>query len=87
MRTVEQKLASLSANSVWYFAKQDANFDNSFRAVKIFDQIPDRLNANIENYYAENGARFGFHSNHRILSVAQLFGLLTKAAPLPGFTC
>ena len=81
MRTVEQKLASLSANSVWYFAKQDANFDNSFRAVKIFDQIPDRLNANIENYYAENGARFGFHSNHRILSVAQLFGLLTKAAP------
>ena len=41
MRTVEQKLASLRSDSVWYFAKQDANFDNSFRAVKIFDQIPD----------------------------------------------
>ena len=81
MRTVEQKLASLRSDSVWYFAKQDANFDNSFRAVKIFDQIPDRQNTNIGDYYAENAERFGFHSNHRILSVAQLFGLLTKSAP------
>ena len=81
MRTVEQKLASLSRNSVWYFAKQDANFDKSFRAVQIFDQIPDREQTNIEDYYAQNGSRFNFDSNHRILSVAQLFGLLTKSAP------
>ena len=81
MRTVEQKLASLRADSVWYFAKQDADFDNSFRAVQIFDQIPDREHTNIGDYYAANASRFGFHSNHRILSVAQLFGLLTKSEP------
>lgn len=81
MRTVEQKLASLARNSVWYFAKQDTNFDNSFRAVQIFDQIPDREQTNIEDYYAQNGPRFNFDSNHRILSVAQLFGLLTKESP------
>ena len=81
MRTVEQKLASLRADSVWYFAKQDADFDNSFRAVQIFDQIPDREHTNIGDYYATNASRFGFHSNHRILSVAQLFGLLTKSEP------
>lgn len=81
MRTVEQKLASLTADSVWYFAKQDADFDNSFRAVQIFDQIPDREHTNIEDYYATNASRFNFHSNHRILSVAQLFGLITKSAP------
>ena len=79
MRTVEQKLASLKADSVWYFAKQDADFDNSFRAIQIFDQIPDREHTNIGDYYATNASRFGFHSNHRILSVAQLFGLLTKS--------
>lgn len=81
MRTVEQKLASLARNSVWYFAKQDTNFDNSFRAVQIFDQIPDREQTIIEDYYAQNGSRFNFDSNHRILSVAQLFGLLTKENP------
>lgn len=81
MTKVEQKLASLDSDSVWYFAKQDANFDNSFKAVQIFDKIPDRSNVNIENYYRENGPRFHFDSNHRILSVAQLFGLLTKSYP------
>ena len=81
MRTVEQKLSSLTPDSVWYFAKQDTDFDKSFRAVQIFDQIPDRANTNIGDYYAANADRFNFHSNHRILSVAQLFGLLSKAAP------
>ena len=81
MRTVEQKLSSLTPDSVWYFAKQDTDFDKSFKAVQIFDQIPDRANTNIGDYFAANADRFNFHSNHRILSVAQLFGLLSKAAP------
>lgn len=81
MRTVEQKLASLRADSVWYFAKQDTDFDNSFRAVQLFDQISDRQNADISDCFAKDAARFGTKPNHRILSVAQLFGLLTKSAP------
>lgn len=81
MRTVQEKLDSLNKNSVWYFAKQDTNFDNAFRAVEIFDQIPDRQNTNIEEYYATNAGRFNYHSNHRALSVAQMYGLLSKTNP------
>ena len=39
MRTIEEKLASLNATSVWYFAKQDTNFDNAFKAVQIVDEL------------------------------------------------
>ena len=81
MRTVEEKLSSLTKSSVWYFAKQDTNFDNAFKAVEIFDKIPDRQNTNIEDYYNTHGAEYGFHSNHRALSVAQMYGLLSKANP------
>ena len=81
MRTVDEKLNSLNAQSVWYFAKQDTNFDNAFKAVQIFDQIPDREQTNIEDYYSTNADRFNYHSNHRALSVAQMFGLLTKQNP------
>ena len=81
MRTVEEKLSSLTKSSVWYFAKQDTNFDNAFKAVEIFDTIPDRQNTNIEDYYNTHGAEYGFHSNHRALSVAQMYGLLSKANP------
>ena len=51
MRTVEQKLASLTEKSVWYFAKHDTDFDKSFRAVKIFDEIPDRTETKIEDVF------------------------------------
>ena len=81
MRTVEEKLSSLTKSSVWYFAKQDTNCDNAFKAVEIFDKIPDRHNTNIEDYYNTHGAEYGFHSNHRALSVAQMYGLLSKANP------
>ena len=81
MRTVEEKLSSLTKSSVWYFAKQDTNFDNAFKAVEIFDKIPDRHNTNIEDYYNTYGTEYGFHSNHRALSVAQMYGLLSKANP------
>ena len=81
MRTVEEKLQSLNAKSVWYFAKQDTSFDNAFKAVKMFDEIHDRSNVNIEDYFIENKARYDLDCNHRILSVAQLFGLLSKSNP------
>jgi len=81
MRTVEEKLSSLTAQSVWYFAKQDTNFDNAFKAVQIFDRIPNRDQSNIESSFREKADAIGFESNHRILSVAQMYGLLSKNSP------
>ncbi len=81
MRTVQEKLKSLTPKSVWYFAKQDANFDHSFLAAKVFDSIPDKQIEDIADYFESHVAQYGILPNHRILSVGQMFGLITKSSP------
>jgi 5-methylcytosine-specific restriction protein A len=79
MMTVEQKLESLKENDVWVFTKQTTDFDESFRMVKLFSDIQDIENVNIEQYFAENHERYGVTTDrHRALVIAQMFGLLTK---------
>ena len=81
MRTIEEKLASLNATSVWYFAKQDTNFDNAFKAVQIVDELGQQWEDDGTAAWSTKAASKGLDSNHRILSVAQLLGLLTKNNP------
>ena len=81
MRTIEQKLASLNATSVWYFAKQDTNFDNAFKAVQIVEELGKLWEDGGTTAWSTRAASKGLDSNHRILSVAQLLGLLTKNNP------
>ena len=81
MRTVTEKLKSLSPKSVWYFAKQDANFDHSFFAAKVFDSIPNRYIEDIGDYFERHVGKYGILPNHRILSVGQMFGMITKSSP------
>lgn len=81
MRTIEEKLASLNATSVWYFAKQDTNFDNAFKAVQIVDELGQQWEDDGTIAWSTKAASKGLDSNHRILSVAQLLGLLTKNNP------
>ena len=51
MRTEKEKLESLDEGSVWRFPKQDVSFDNAFRAAKLFHEIPNKENVNIEEYF------------------------------------
>ncbi len=81
MRTIEEKIESLNSTSVWYFAKQDTNFDNAFKAVQIVKQLGQRWVNEGTNAWSELAVQKGLESNHRILSVAQLLGLLTKETP------
>ena len=81
MRTIEEKLAGLNATSVWYFAKQDTNFDNAFKAVQIVDELGQQWEDDGTTAWSTKAASKGLDSNHRILSVAQLLGLLTKNNP------
>lgn len=81
MRTIQEKLDGLTAKSVWYFAKQDANFDHSFLAAKVFDTIPEKYLDDIADYFESNVGQYGILPNHRILSVSQMFGMLTKSKP------
>ena len=76
---LERKLESLTQKSIWTFAKQETSFDNVFKAACIFASISHPENENIEEYFLQHDFN-GFRCNHRMLSSAQLFGLVTKTS-------
>ena len=79
MRTYKEKLESLDEYSCWVFTKQDTDFDEAFKAVKLFSEIPSKETTNIEYYFADNHERYGINTDrHRMLVIPQLYGLLTK---------
>lgn len=79
MSIAEEVLSTLKDDDVWYFAKQDASFDNVYQAVRLFDNAP--KGESPSSYYQSVASNNGLDSNVRILSVAQLMGLLTKSSP------
>ncbi len=79
MRNYKDKLSSLSSDSVWKFPKQDTDFDNAFRAAKLFNDIPNREEVNIESYFEKNYKKYGITtSRHRMFVISQMYGLITK---------
>ena len=74
---VKRKQESLTLKSIWTFAKQETSFDNVFKAACIFASISHPENENIEDYFVQHDFN-GFKCNHRMLSSAQLFGLVSK---------
>ena len=76
---VTNKLASLTKNTVWKFTKQSAVFDEAFKATVLFSEIPNVENANIEMYFQQHYQQYGLSTDrHRILIIAQMFGLITR---------
>lgn len=74
---INNKLTSLNDNSVWLFTKQSMVFDEVFNATKLLKNMNKKYN--IEQYFKDNYKMYGLSTNrHRILIIAQLFGLLTK---------
>lgn len=84
-----KKLAQLSENDIWIFTKQSVSFDNAFKSVQLFNDMPDKVNdipdkdsVNIEGYFKENFETYDIHTGrHRVLVIAQMYGLLTKTPP------
>lgn len=75
----KEKFNSLTAKSAWAYTKQRAGFEDLFKAAKLFSEIPDIENTNVEEYFANNCGAYGINTNrHRILAIAQMFGLITK---------
>lgn len=81
MTNIEELLTKrrgrLTPSSIWTFAKQETQFENVFKAACIFSNIAHPDSENIEKYFNEHDYD-GFRCNHRMLSSAQLFGLVTK---------
>lgn len=63
MSKTDKRLELLKEGNVWRFAKQDVSFDNAFRATKLFNDIPNKDNVNIEIYYEQNYKRYGITSS------------------------
>jgi len=79
MRTINQKIQSLDAKSVWYFAKQETAFDDAFRAAQLLSEAKRKNVNNLETYFSQHYERFGLSTKrHRIILISQLFGLVTK---------
>lgn len=74
---LKRKQESLTLKSIWTFAKQETSFDDVFKAACIFASIAHPENESIEEYFVQHDFN-GFKCNHRMLSSAQLFGLVTK---------
>ena len=75
----KSKYNSLNEKSVWSYTKQKAYYSDLFNSSKLFDEIPNKQSVTIEDYFAKNFKKYGISTNrHRILAIAQMFGLITK---------
>ena len=75
---IKGKIDSLTDKSIWYFAKQETSFDKVFQACLLIDKYSGETVSEVFNNHAKSN---NVSSNYRVLSVAQLFGLLTKTNP------
>lgn len=77
--TIKEKLDSINGFNVWAFTKQNTDFEDAFKAAKLFYEMPSTANQNLESYFAQNYSRYGISTNrHRVLIIAQMYGLITK---------
>ncbi len=80
MISAEEYLSLLNEKSVWVFTKQQvSSFDEIIRVTNFFENIPNREETNIEQYFSEHHAEYGIETDrHRTLVIPQFFGLITK---------
>jgi hypothetical protein len=76
--TIQQKLNLLTEDSVWIFTKQSTDFDEAFRAARLFNDAY-KQEVNLEDYFSLHYAEYEISTDrHRVWIISQLFGLITK---------
>lgn len=77
--SAEEYLNSLNEKSVWVFTKQETDFDTAVLATKLFAEIPNIDETNVEQYFSEHHSEYEIDTDrHRMMIIPQLFGLITK---------
>ncbi len=73
-------LNRLNEKSVWLITKQNIDFEEAFNAARLFSEIPNKEEINIEEYFAKNYKKYNISTDrHRILVISQYYGLITKS--------
>ena len=80
MISAEQYLNNLDEKSVWVFTKQQtSDLEQIINATNMFDKIPDREHADIEQYWKNHHNEFDVETDrHRTLVIPQFWGFVTK---------
>lgn len=77
--SAEEYLRTLNDKSAWVFTKQETDFDVSVLATKLFAEIPNIEETNVEQYFSEHHSDYEIETDrHRMMVIPQLFGLITK---------
>lgn len=77
--SAEEYLKTLNDKSAWVFTKQETDFDVSVLATKLFAEIPNIEETNVEQYFSEHHSDYEIETDrHRMMVIPQLFGLITK---------
>lgn len=78
-----QKMIEYGGSYVWLFTKQEVEFSKVLSAAKLFNEWSQRNNTdtNLEDYFKDNSKFFDTTDVHRVLVIAQLYGLITKSTP------
>lgn len=77
--SAEEYLRTLNDKSAWVFTKQETDFDVSVLATKLFSEIPNIEETNVEQYFSEHHSDYEIETDrHRMMVIPQLFGLITK---------
>ena len=77
--STEEYLRTLNDKSAWVFTKQETDFDVSVLATKLFAEIPNIEETNVEQYFSEHHSDYEIETDrHRMMVIPQLFGLITK---------
>ena len=77
--SAEEYLRTLNDKSAWVFTKQETDFDVSVLATKLFAEIPNIEETNVEQYFSEHHNDYEIETDrHRMMVIPQLFGLITK---------
>lgn len=77
--TAQEYLTTLTNKSAWVFTKQDVSFEEAVKATKLFADVCYNPDVNIEQYFADHHQEYDIRTDrHRVLVIAQLYGLITK---------
>ena len=76
--SAEDYLSTLNDKSAWVFTKQETDFDVSVLATKLFAEIPNIEETNVEQYFSEHHSDYEIEPCRRPIAMSRLMRTSTR---------